>query len=59
MTDATPGPSHERYGRILLKLSGEAMLGSRTYGVDPEFCAFIAGQVATVHGSGKIGRAHV
>jgi uridylate kinase len=32
-----------------LKLSGEALLGDRTYGVDPEFCAFIARQVAEVH----------
>jgi uridylate kinase len=38
-----------RYRRILLKLSGEALLGDRQYGVDPSFCAFIAGQVATVH----------
>ena len=36
-----------RYGRILLKLSGEALLGSRQYGVDPETCAFIAQQVRT------------
>ena len=34
-----------RYGRILLKLSGEALLGSRQYGVDPETCVFIAEQV--------------
>src|SRR4029077_10415153 len=38
-----------RYRRILLKLSGEALLGDRQYGVDPAFYAFIAGQVATVH----------
>ena len=31
-----------RYRRILLKLSGEALLGDRQYGVDPAFCAFIA-----------------
>jgi uridylate kinase len=37
------------YRRILLKLSGEALLGSRQYGVDPNFCAFIAAQVAEVH----------
>ena len=37
-----------RYGRILLKLSGEALLGDRAYGVDPAFCAFIARQVAVV-----------
>ncbi len=38
-----------RYSRILLKLSGEALLGDRSYGVDPKFCAFIARQVAEVH----------
>jgi uridylate kinase len=38
-----------RYRRILLKLSGEALLGDRPYGVDPAFCAFVAGQVAEVH----------
>ncbi len=41
-----------RYKRILLKLSGEALLGSRQYGVDPDFCAFIAAQVAEVHRRG-------
>jgi uridylate kinase len=40
------------YRRILLKLSGEALLGSRQYGVDPEFCSFIASQVAEVVGLG-------
>jgi uridylate kinase len=38
-----------RYKRILLKLSGEALLGDRQYGVDPSFVAFIARQVAEVH----------
>ena len=37
------------YRRVLLKLSGEALLGDRQYGVDPAFCAFIARQVAEVH----------
>jgi uridylate kinase len=55
----TPGPAGSqgasgpaispRYRRILLKLSGEALLGERTYGVDPAFCAFIARQIAEVH----------
>jgi uridylate kinase len=44
--------SKPRYGRILLKLSGEALLGDRSYGVDPAFCSFIAGQIATVHATG-------
>jgi uridylate kinase len=46
------GGSEPRYGRILLKLSGEALLGDRSYGVDPAFCAFIAGQIASVHATG-------
>ena len=57
-TDTAPGPTavpdqgRLRYGRILLKLSGEALLGDRQYGVDPAFCAFIAGQVAEVRSQG-------
>jgi uridylate kinase len=46
---ATGAPSEgARYGRILLKLSGEALLGNRQYGVDPETCGFIAQQVHVV-----------
>ena len=41
-----------RYRRILLKLSGEALLGDRQYGVDPAVCAFIAEQVAAVRARG-------
>jgi uridylate kinase len=41
-----------RYRRILLKLSGEALLGERQYGVDPEFCSFIARQVLDVSAMG-------
>jgi uridylate kinase len=42
-------PASGRYGRILLKISGEALLGTRPYGVDPDVCTFIAGQVRAVH----------
>ena len=38
-----------RYRRVLLKLSGEALMGDRQYGVDPAFCTFVARQVAEVH----------
>ena len=48
-TTRADGDAPVQYKRILLKLSGEALLGDRQYGVDPGFCAFIAGQVATVH----------
>ncbi len=47
-----PADGRLRYRRVLLKLSGEALLGERQYGVDPQFCAFVAQQVATVHGMG-------
>jgi uridylate kinase len=54
------------YRRILLKISGEALAGSRGYGLDPEMTARIAGeirdvvdrgvQVAVVIGGGNIFR---
>jgi uridylate kinase len=46
-----PGES-PRYGRILLKLSGEALLGTRHYGVDPGMCLAIAEQVRTIRARG-------
>ncbi|OGN87434.1 MAG: UMP kinase [Chloroflexi bacterium GWC2_73_18] len=55
MSGTTPAPASApavtdgvRYRRILLKLSGEALLGERQYGVDPAFCTFIARQVGQV-----------
>ena len=50
--ETAPAEGRLRYRRILLKLSGEALLGERQYGVDPAFCAFIARQVAVLHGMG-------
>jgi uridylate kinase len=51
---ATPGtPGHRgRYTRVLLKISGEALLGGRAYGVDPAVCAFISHQVHQVRAEG-------
>src|SRR6185369_8040396 len=51
-TGGRGGAEDPRYGRILLKLSGEALLGSRPYGVDPAVCTFIARQVAAVRAEG-------
>ncbi len=48
---AAPGGTL-RFRRILLKLSGEALLGDKPYGVDPAFCMFIARQVAGLHALG-------
>ncbi len=52
MSDGTGGDGRPPFGRILLKLSGEALLGEKPYGVDPAVCAFIARQVAEVRGRG-------
>ena len=52
MTDSPTDGRPLRYKRILLKLSGEALLGDRQYGVDPAVCTFIARQVAEIHGLG-------
>ncbi|GAC1657690.1 MAG: UMP kinase [Candidatus Dormibacteraceae bacterium] len=41
-----PGP---KYRRVLLKLSGEALLGSRQYGIDFDVVRSIAKQVGTIH----------
>jgi uridylate kinase len=40
------------YRRVLLKLSGEALLGELQYGADPKRIGDIARQVALVHGRG-------
>ena len=45
----TPTP---RYSRILLKLSGEALLGDQQYGVDPKVLSFVAEQVKSVRALG-------
>ena len=50
---AGPSSGHRgRYSLILLKISGEALLGTRPYGVDPAVCAFIAHQVREVRAEG-------
>lgn len=52
LASAAGGRPGVRYARIVLKISGEALLGDRPYGVDPAFCTFIATQVAAAHGAG-------
>ncbi|MFO0213690.1 MAG: UMP kinase, partial [Pseudanabaena sp.] len=37
-----------KYKRILLKLSGEALMGDRSFGIDPEVVQDIALQVAEI-----------
>jgi len=43
MTESTP-----RYRRVLLKLSGEALLGDVEYGIDPEVLQRLASEVSTL-----------
>jgi len=38
-----------RYRRVLLKVSGEALMGPRDYGLDPDMVAHIADEVQAVH----------
>jgi len=42
----------QKYKRILLKLSGEALLGDHQYGIDPKIANMIARQVKKVTGLG-------
>ena len=41
-----------KYGRILLKLSGEALLGTQDFGIDPDIVSSIAREIVTIHGWG-------
>src|SRR6187431_54900 len=45
-------PTNARYGRVLLKISGEALMGNREYGLDPEIVDRVAGEVKSVVGMG-------
>lgn len=40
------------YDRILLKLSGEALMGGQNYGIDTEVAAALAAEIKTVHDLG-------
>jgi uridylate kinase len=51
MTDAAV-PATRTPRRVLLKLSGEALMGETEYGIDPGVVREIAGQVAEVAGEG-------
>jgi uridylate kinase len=41
-----------KYRRILLKLSGEALMGTRPFGLEPEVVGRIAGEVRDIHEMG-------
>ena len=41
-----------KYGRVLLKLSGESFKGNRGFGIDPEAVEFMAREIQSVHDLG-------
>lgn len=45
-------PADLTYRRVLLKVSGEALMGERDYGLDPSMVSRIAGEIAAVHALG-------
>ncbi|KAF0104909.1 MAG: pyrH [Rhodospirillaceae bacterium] len=45
-------PSAPQYRRVLLKLSGEGLMGNREYGLDPDMVTMVAQEVKTVHAMG-------
>lgn len=44
--------SDYRYKRVLLKLSGEALMGSNGYGIDPTVTEMLARQIKAIHEDG-------
>jgi len=43
-----------KYKRVLLKISGEAMMGTQQHGIDAEMCATLASQIKEVRSKGII-----
>lgn len=41
-----------RYRRVLLKLSGEALMGASTFGIDPDVVRVLSDELASVHALG-------
>ena len=47
-----PGSKKAVFRRILLKLSGEALLGEKSFGIDRAFTDYLAGELKSVHALG-------
>ena len=45
-------PNEVKFRRVLLKISGEALMGSREYGLDPETIKRVAAEVKAVNALG-------
>ena len=52
MNDTTAGQPQQKYKRVMLKISGEALMGKLPYGIDPEMVGTVAQQVKDVVASG-------
>ncbi|MEP2029996.1 MAG: UMP kinase [Paracoccaceae bacterium] len=52
MTTAPPEPKDTKYQRVMLKISGEALMGDQGYGLHPPTVQRIAHEVKTVHDMG-------
>jgi uridylate kinase len=52
MTEQGEGQASTRYKRVLLKISGEALMGDQGYGLHPPTVARIAAEVKSVHDLG-------
>jgi uridylate kinase len=49
---AAPAASVPAFRRVLLKLSGEALMGDREYGIDPHTVSAVASEIVAVRGRG-------
>jgi uridylate kinase len=52
IAETAVSPQRAAFQRVLLKLSGEALLGDREYGTDPKTVVAIAEEIVAVHASG-------
>lgn len=52
MSDPTAGQPQHKYNRVMLKISGESLMGKLPYGIDPEMVGTVAQQVRDVVATG-------
>ncbi len=52
MSDLTTAQSQQNYKRVMLKISGESLMGKLPYGIDPEMVGTVAQQVKGVVATG-------
>lgn len=52
MTEGCKSPTPHIYSRVMLKISGESLMGALPYGIDPEMVGTVAQQVKDVVASG-------